>query len=578
MMHNYVQVVLLFVVSEAVTNLPTEEVNGTIATLPMDSRAKIEIQPQFTIGMGRKFILKRDKESLNLTCTVVKPNGEKNDLLHDYIVDWKTPFHENHTLKVERGQRQNVAWLWFEKLSEKHDGNYTCIAITFKHFVQPHLSVNIHLSVKKKPTFCGAQWFRCYSNNCIMERYLCDGKDDCEEGEDESQAAGCGDDPCYGKILCEDRCVPPEWCCNRRSCSTNFGLRSWPTESHEISYIQTAFYVVIGCAMAFMFIVTILAIAVCRVQFKRAMITTRHTQQNRGMYHQTRRSLSENIRYSDINATNMTTDDLQRERNIMHNINGVRSFVDRPMGPPSYSEVIALPSREEPPPLYVSCEDLNENLASRVYDLRNICQSTTLPAIINNRNSYRSDTTDTPSSGQVPLCMPVSLSSTGTQSHDNLNDDIAEKIKDLEPEYADTDALLTENNEMSISKETVWNASNRHEKFKTEWLVKNFSDAISDNVWLNHENNQTNQRSPLEVKSFSLGDVRNEGLISKSDQRKLHSNSLIISSHKLDTCSSVSPDSSCEIAGPSSLQIENDVNLNSPVIFVNDSNNNKTTE
>lgn len=78
--------------------LKDEEVNGTIVTLPMDSRAKIEIQPQFTIGMGHKFILKRDNESLNLTCTVVKPDGEKNDLLYDYIVDWKTPFHENHTL------------------------------------------------------------------------------------------------------------------------------------------------------------------------------------------------------------------------------------------------------------------------------------------------------------------------------------------------------------------------------------------------------------------------------------------------------------------------------------------------
>lgn len=97
-----------------------------------------------------------------------------------------------------------------------------------------------------EPTYCGSQWFKCHSNNCIMERYVCDGKRDCEEGEDEEAAAGCDSNPCLGKVLCEDRCIPAEWCCDHRNCSGTFGLRPWPHENHEISYVQTAFYTVIG--------------------------------------------------------------------------------------------------------------------------------------------------------------------------------------------------------------------------------------------------------------------------------------------------------------------------------------------
>ena len=72
--------------------------------------------------------------------------------------------------------------------------------------------------------YCGSRWFRCHSSRCIMTLYVCDGKRDCEDGEDESAAAGCGPDPCVGKVICDQRCIPRDWCCDQHNCSTSSHL------------------------------------------------------------------------------------------------------------------------------------------------------------------------------------------------------------------------------------------------------------------------------------------------------------------------------------------------------------------
>lgn len=49
--------------------------------------AKLEISPQIVNGLGQKVILRRKNEPLNMTCTAVYQNSDKNAPLSDYVVD-----------------------------------------------------------------------------------------------------------------------------------------------------------------------------------------------------------------------------------------------------------------------------------------------------------------------------------------------------------------------------------------------------------------------------------------------------------------------------------------------------------
>ncbi|CAD6227250.1 GSCOCG00011955001-RA-CDS [Cotesia congregata] len=563
-------IILLFTLGLIGNLSKATSINGTFATIPIDQRAAIEIQPQFEIKMGQKYIFKKNNDSLNLTCTIIQNDGNKNHTLFDYIVDWKTPFYDNYIPKPERGQKRNVAWLWFENLSEDHDGNYTCNAVTFKSVIQSHLSVNIRLSVKKKPIkwYCGPKWFRCRSNNCIMERYLCDGKADCEEGEDESEAAGCGSDPCHGKVMCDNRCVPREWCCNHRNCSKNSAPHVWPTETRQISYIQTAFYVVMGCAMAFIFIVTILAIAICRVQFKRAISTTCN-QRSRNSYCQTNRASSIHVpnHHDDLDRPlNRPLDDLQREASTMYNVTGKLQFTDCLSKPPSYSEIMALQSEEGPPPVYVSCDELNEYCALRMYNVQNSYQPDNLLPIISNLSSSRCDDfTSTPNSIlsiQRPTSMniPVSSSSTNGQNND-LGDDITTIIQDPMSQCTETDAFLSENSRTNNHKNSIRSVLNKKKKISNGWFGQNFNNVVTSKLWVNNQTDQNTPSSPLERKSYSLGDLKSERSFLITDQPQFVSDCLVRPMLKSNISSSFSTNSNNQVAGPSSSGVENDKNL-----------------
>ncbi|XP_063986068.1 uncharacterized protein LOC135167136 isoform X2 [Diachasmimorpha longicaudata] len=501
---------------------------------PTSTRAKLEISPQFVTGIEPKLILRGNNESLNMTCTAVHQNSDKSDISLNYIVDWKVPSHvrDNASSKITTGQDTNIAWLWFERLSDSDAGDYTCHAITTnKAVVPPFLSNEIRLSVKSgksKPTFCGKQWFKCHSSAiCIMQRYVCDGKADCSEGEDEHSET-CGPDPCFGRVHCEGRCIPPEWCCDHRNCSGTYGLRPWPPETHEISYVQTAFYTVIGCAMAFMFIVTILVIAICRVQIKRAM-NSRWTQQNRTNCTR-RRTVPIGIPMYDLDVyLNRSADNYPRGVSIMYNINSGVQFVGRPVEPPPYSEVVASPPPEGPPPPYVSCENLIEqtttNAASdsttRISQTEQIepppCDTTPLNSDLRDESSGFSGVVITSRSIPGPQVPTVSHISSNHSSPANLaSRSTLPQPQSFDLDYVETDALLSENCNivMTSPKETLWKSYGVPGGAKSRW-----QDQSPDRRWFRRKSGKSPESSPLKSKDLSLVDAENEGVFLDTDQQ-----------------------------------------------------------
>lgn len=52
---------------------------------------------------------------------------------------------------------------------------------------------------------------------------------------------------------------------------THYGAQ--PQHYNEMGFLQTTIYTVIGCSMAFMFIITIMVIAICRVHLRRTALT-----------------------------------------------------------------------------------------------------------------------------------------------------------------------------------------------------------------------------------------------------------------------------------------------------------------
>ncbi|XP_024936785.1 uncharacterized protein LOC107263673 isoform X4 [Cephus cinctus] len=404
--------------------------------------------------------------------------------------------------RVERGQAPNTAWLWFSDLTEKDAGDYKCMAVAFNSTIQKSLSTSIRLSVKPKYKQCGPLWFRCHNTICIMNRFVCDGKKDCDDGEDESQAAGCGKDPCAGKMFCYGRCMPPEWCCDQHNCTATSQLaHPEPSPDHprftDIGFLQITIYTVIGCAMAFMFIVTILVIAICRVQMKRAM-NSRCSQQMRIGCSRTRHTVP--LYDLDVYLNRTTAANRPGGVSFMYNINGEVQFVGRPVEPPPYSEVVAVPPREGPPPPYVSCENLLEPPAiqrtssfpnSNAYTAEN-SQAITNERNVSNENTDSSTTRVSSSiqsganfpniqcftSGQIPRpqvqpgfgifnfnlnCDNISnatfnisdnvtlnasgnsdSSSTGSAGSFTIARNITSHSQNFEPEYMETDSLLTD--------------------------------------------------------------------------------------------------------------------------------------
>lgn len=110
--------------------------------------------------------------------------------------------------------------------------------------------------------------------------------------------------------------------------------------------------------MAFMFIVTILVIAICRVHIKRTIVSRcplNHQHLRPGSPLRPTLPLYDIDMFLDRHGDTSTHPGLL----VTYNINNGVQFVGRPIDPPPYCEVIDTPPREGPPPPYVSRENIN---------------------------------------------------------------------------------------------------------------------------------------------------------------------------------------------------------------------------
>jgi hypothetical protein len=136
-----------------------------------------------------------------------------------------------------------------------------------------------------------------------------------------------------------------------------------------MGFLQTTIYTVIGCSMAFMFIITIMVIAICRVHLRRSALSQMqlsHSQLRSRMGPGPFGELLFNSaaggggggggggQAGGAGMPYAVTNGLL----VTYNINNGVQFMGRPVNPPPYSEQPSIPPREGPPPPYCSVENL----------------------------------------------------------------------------------------------------------------------------------------------------------------------------------------------------------------------------
>ncbi|CAG7837733.1 unnamed protein product [Allacma fusca] len=331
----------------------------------------------------QNIMVKRIEETLNLTCFIMyNDTGDENRSLSSeysydelYKLSWYLPMSpQNSKHRTNIIPMHNALTLIVSNLKESDSGDYTCEARTFmEHNSDVIMSSSVKVTIKPKKNSCGEASFPCPTGECIPKRFLCDGRQDCKEGADENPLL-CDDDPCEGKLQCDDgRCISRHFCCERHepNCSTRIipacckqlhvvfnmehsQFQPQPQQFNDMGFLQTTIYTVIGCAMAFMFIITIMVIAICRVHLKRTNLS--HYPHHLPQSGQRQDSWGNIFLHSTGGSGPYTS--AASGLLVTYNINNGVQYVGRPVNPPPYSEVVRAPPREGPPPPYASEENI----------------------------------------------------------------------------------------------------------------------------------------------------------------------------------------------------------------------------
>jgi len=194
-------------------------------------------------------------------------------------------------------------------------------------------------------------------------------------------------------LHCDDgRCILKKYCCDKYhdvNCSAtydipccnklNYLLPDFPVQTHhqyrEIGFLQSTMYTIIGCAVAFVLIVTFTIIAVCRVHVRRSALANAYAayRSDARVWSDLDSYLASNGRWS----RGLLRSDISRSPGLVlnsfgvndpsantllvtYNINNGVQLMGQPIEPPPYEEVAVQRPRDEPPPPYVSRENLHQ--------------------------------------------------------------------------------------------------------------------------------------------------------------------------------------------------------------------------
>jgi len=249
-------------------------------------------------GEERGILKLEEGATLNLTCRVVKPGDGKDEVkLSWYLPNNRVrPGTERYQLPRENPSSSSSN-LVIDPVVETDTGDYECWAK--QDWGEGTVKTKLKVLIEPKRGACQPGYFECEGQKkiCIATRYRCDRRQDCPNGDDESDKY-CGYDPCKGKIICpelDNRCIEPqEYCCDPAtdpnceftySCCEallEFSLGTRLTAQYakqqregggegrgDLGYLRGTVYTVIGCAVAFLVIVIALGVAICRLHIQR---------------------------------------------------------------------------------------------------------------------------------------------------------------------------------------------------------------------------------------------------------------------------------------------------------------------
>ncbi|XP_041971273.1 uncharacterized protein LOC121727462 [Aricia agestis] len=230
-------------------------------------------------------LVHRIGENLTLVCEL-KGDPSPRVFVWNYVNDNGTDGGRTFTVEPSRSTLNST--LRRNSLQVSDSGQYMCSA--------PPFSVTKYILVQPKGAIKCARGALTCGKRCVLATYVCDGRQDCLNNEDELPPL-CGPLPCarVDRLNCSSgRCVPEAACCRRGDplCKQPSCCDEQPRYARlpgyvEVEYpplfedrhapddygfIQSTIYTVTACALIFMVAVVLLVSALCKMHMKRAAL------------------------------------------------------------------------------------------------------------------------------------------------------------------------------------------------------------------------------------------------------------------------------------------------------------------